>query len=278
VLRNRSGSIQKIRLFDGQERNVNYYCTNVDNDTRPIIWFEADSAHGVLDFIGVQTILAQDYNRTSCSYDPPNFGWSDNLPSSLDNFYSYLSPLLLALEQQDQPRILIGWGDGATNILMHALENEDTTQGLVFMDSSPDGIEWLDAQRSNDWTQKQMLDYRQTDLQSRISLMRLILAIAIPWYIITTTKDVSTQFANGLTSQGSHANLHSLQLHGLLQSINLPDVQSTVSEGKHVGFSVLWSSTDGSEINRWLSHQHSRTKGYERQSYHDVQCWHRSLK
>jgi hypothetical protein len=102
VLRDRSGSVKKIRLFDGQEKNVNYYCTNVDNDTRPIIWFEADSAHGVLDFIGIQTILAQDYNRTSCSYDPPNFGWSDNLPSSLENFYSYLSPLLLALGQQDQ--------------------------------------------------------------------------------------------------------------------------------------------------------------------------------
>jgi pimeloyl-ACP methyl ester carboxylesterase len=278
VLRNRSGSLQKIRLFDGQEKNVNYYCTNVDNDTRPIIWFEADSAHGVLDFIGIQTILAQDYNRTSCSYDPPNFGWSDDLPSSFENFYSYLSPLLLALGQQDQPRVLIGWGDGATNILMHALENENTTQGLVFMDSSPDGIEWLDAQRRNDWTQEQMLDYRQTDLQSRIRLMRLILAIAIPWYPITSTKDVSRQFTNELTSQGPLAGLYSLRSHGLLQSSNLPDVQSTIPEGKHVGFSVLWSSTDGSEINRWLPHQYSRTKGYERQSYHDVQCWHRSLK
>jgi pimeloyl-ACP methyl ester carboxylesterase len=278
VLRNRSGSLQKIRLFDGQEKNVNYYCTNVDNDTRPIIWFEADSAHGVLDFIGIQTILAQDYNRTSCSYDPPNFGWSDDLPSSFENFYSYLSPLLLALGQQDQPRVLIGWGDGATNILMHALENENTTQGLVFMDSSPDGIEWLDAQRRNDWTQEQMLDYRQTDLQSRIRLMRLILAIAIPWYPITSTKDVSRQFTNELTSQGPLAGLYSLQSHGLLQPSNLPDVQSTIPEGKHVGFSVLWSSTDGSEINRWLPHQYSRTKGYERQSYHDVQCWHRSLK
>jgi pimeloyl-ACP methyl ester carboxylesterase len=278
VLRNRSGSLQKIRLFDGQEKNVNYYCTNVDNDTRPIIWFEADSAQGVLDFIGVQTILAQDFNRTSCSYDPPNFGWSDSLLSSLENFHGYLSPLLLALGQQDRPRILIGWGDGATNILIHALENENTTQGLIFMDSSPDGIEWLDAQRRNDWTQEQMLDYRQTDLQSRISLVRLILAIAIPWYVITSFKYVAGRFANELTSQGSHANLRPLQSHRLLQSINLPDVQSTVPEGKHVGFPVLWSSTDGSEINRWLPHQYSRTNGYERQSYHDVQCWHRSSK
>lgn len=78
---------------------------------------------------------------------------------------------------------MVGWGDGAKYALLHALENPNTTTDLVIMDASPDGIEWLDAQRANGWDEKQMLDYRQQDLQGRIGLCRLILGIAIPWYV-----------------------------------------------------------------------------------------------
>ncbi|KAG9858366.1 hypothetical protein KCU77_g5115, partial [Aureobasidium melanogenum] len=178
------GTVVKVSLPTRQATNVNHFCTSVENSVGPTIWFEADAAHGILDFIGVQTILAQDYNRTSCSYDPPNFGWSDNLPSSLDDFYSYFTPLLRALGQQDESRVLVGWGDGAHNALMHTLEYSDVTSKLVLMDSSPDGIEWFDAQRAKNWTEKQMLEYRQTDLQGRISLVQLILGIAIPWGLL----------------------------------------------------------------------------------------------
>lgn len=177
----RSGAIVKVTLPTGRITNVNHFCTSVEDPFGPTIWFEADAAHGVLDFIGVQTILAEDYNRASCSYDPPNFGWSDDLPSSLDDFYCYFTPLLRALGKQDEPRVLVGWGDGAHNALMHALENVDFTRSLVLMDSSPDGIEWFDAQRASNWTEKQMLAYRQADLQNRISLVQLILGVAIPW-------------------------------------------------------------------------------------------------
>ncbi|KAK6000562.1 hypothetical protein QM012_003808 [Aureobasidium pullulans] len=52
------------------------------------------------------------------------------------------------------------------------------------MDASPDGIEWFDVQRANNWTEQQMLDYRQTDLQGRIGLVQLILGIAIPWGLL----------------------------------------------------------------------------------------------
>lgn len=176
-----SGTVVKISLPTGQATNVNHFCTSVEHSAGPIIWFEADVAHGVLDFIGVQTILARDYNRSSCSYDPPNSGWSENLPSSLDDFYSYFTPLLKALGQRDEPKVLVGWRDGAHNALLHAIEHQNVTNALVLMDSSPDGIEWFDAQRANHWTEKQMLEYRQTDLTSRINLVQLILGVAIPW-------------------------------------------------------------------------------------------------
>lgn len=174
----------KISLPSGLVTHVNYFCARVAEPAGSTIWFEADAAHGVLDFLGVQTILAQDYNRSSCSYDPPNFGWSDNLPSSLDDFYSYFTPLLKAVGQQGEPRVLVAWGDGAHNALMHAIEHRDATHNLVLMDSSPDGIEWFDAQRTNGWSETEMLKYRQTDLESRISLVQLILGIAIPWYVL----------------------------------------------------------------------------------------------
>lgn len=179
----RSGTVVKVSLPSGQVTHVNYLCTRAAEPVDPTIWFEADAAHGVLDFLGVQTILARDYNRSSCSYDPPNFGWSDNLPSSLDNFYSYFTPLLEALGRQNEPRVLVGWGDGAHNALMHAVEHQDVTHGLILMDSSPDGIEWSDKQRAKNWTDEQMLEYRQTDLRGRIGLVQLILGVAIPWYV-----------------------------------------------------------------------------------------------
>lgn len=47
------------------------------------------------------------------------------------------------------------------------------------MDTSPDGIEWMVAAREHSWDETQMLEYRQKDLTSRISLSRIILALGI---------------------------------------------------------------------------------------------------
>ncbi|KAH0364832.1 hypothetical protein KCU65_g6485, partial [Aureobasidium melanogenum] len=220
------GALVRVKLPTGQTTNVNHFCTSVETPVGPTIWFEADAAHGVLDFIGVQKILAQDYNRTSCSYDPPNFGWSDNLPSSLDDFYSYFTPLLRALGKQDESRVLVGWGDGAHNALMHARENVNVTRSLVLMDSSPDGIEWFDAQRANNWTEKQMLEYRQTDLQGRISLVQLILGVAIPWGLLpvfvpaNSTGYFDASIYPMYNAQSRKENMWAAQLFGLKKMAN----------------------------------------------------------
>jgi pimeloyl-ACP methyl ester carboxylesterase len=156
---------------------------NTSNSSQPTIWFEADAAHGTVDFLGVQTHLALDYGRNSCSYDPPNFGWSDRLPADLDDFFDYFNPLLKAIGRENEEKIIAGWGGGAENALMHAIDANKTTKSLVILDASPDGIEWMDAKRKNNWTEEQMLDYRSTDLSGRTSLTQAILGLGIPWCV-----------------------------------------------------------------------------------------------
>ncbi|KAF7551809.1 hypothetical protein G7Z17_g4751 [Cylindrodendrum hubeiense] len=129
------GTAVNITLADGKSLKINYNCTSVpshNTSSLPTIWFEADEAHGVVDFLGVQTILAETHGRNSCSYDPPNF----------------------------EPH---------------------TTKGLVLLDASPDGIEWFDKQRAMNWTEEEMLHYRDIDLASRVELMRMTLVLGVPW-------------------------------------------------------------------------------------------------
>lgn len=173
----------QITLASGKSHTINYNCTSVEssNSSLPTIWFEADLSHGIVDFLGVQTLLAQDHGRNSCSYDPPNFGWSDPLPADLVDYFDYFNPLLDAIGRNNEEMVLAGWGGGAKYALMHAIENRNITTALVLLDASPDGIEWLDAQRKNNWTETQMLNYRSTDLNGRIFLTETILGLGIPW-------------------------------------------------------------------------------------------------
>jgi len=39
-------------------------------------------------------------------------------------------------------------------------------KGVVFVDMSPDGIEWMDTARQNGWDEEKMLQYLQQDLAS----------------------------------------------------------------------------------------------------------------
>lgn len=178
------GNRVAISLDDRTTHYVNYNCTSIHaSNSQPTIWFEGDAAHGVVDFLGIQTDLAVTYGRNSCSYDPPNFGWSDRLPSHLINFFDYFTPLLQSLGREHEDIVLVGWGAGTENALMHAIEN-NSTKALVILDTSPDGIEWMDAKRKNNWTDAQMLAYRSNDLNGRISLAETILGLAIPWYVV----------------------------------------------------------------------------------------------
>ena len=206
----------QVTLASGQKHNINYNCTSVisSNSSLPTIWLEADAAHGIVDFLGLQTSLALDYGRNSCSYDPPNFGWSDPLPANLANFFDYFNPLLIALQRQDEEMVIAGWGGGAENALMHAIENKSTTKSLVIMDARPDGIEWFDSQRKNNWTEAQMLNYRSVDLSGRVFLAETILGLGIPWYVAVFMILDGRLLTIG-NSQGPNAGLEHRKPHGI---------------------------------------------------------------
>ena len=164
---------------------VNYYCTGNPSSSsqNPTLWFEGSAAHGTVDFLGIQTILHDNYGRSSCSYDPPNFGWSERLPSSVSNYYDYFTPLLQATGRLQEPRVLVGWGGGGNNVLMHAQEHPNTTTAIVLLDVSPDGIEFLDAQRVNNWTTPETLKYGEDTLRGRAALAQAVLGICITWFV-----------------------------------------------------------------------------------------------
>ena len=147
--RSNRGTIVSVKLASGAVHSINYNCTSVapSNSSLPTIWLESSAVHGIVDFLGLQTALAEYHGRNSCSYDPPNFGWSDRLPSDIEDYLGYFNPLLKAVGKENEDIVLVGWGDGAKNALAHTIENPNTTKALVIMDASPDGIEWIDMKR-----------------------------------------------------------------------------------------------------------------------------------
>lgn len=177
------GTLVRIALPNGLYRNFNYNCTvpASHNATMPTIWFEADASHGIVDFLGLQAYLATQHSIPSCSYDPPNFGWSDPLPAWYTNWDTYLPALLTAIGQENQTRIYAGWGAGLESSLKHAIADQAHAVAVIDLDASPDGIEFFDAQRANNWTDAQRLVYRHEQLEERASFTRTLLTLGIGW-------------------------------------------------------------------------------------------------
>jgi pimeloyl-ACP methyl ester carboxylesterase len=174
----------EITLPDGKTMMINYNCTSVPTvnaTSQPTFWFTASPAHGVVDFMGVQTALAEVHGRNSCSYDPPNFGWSSRLPSSVSSSFDPLQLLVERIGRKSEEKIMAAWGGGGNTALGYAVAFPNITKSLVLLDVSPDGIEWLDKQRVMNWTTDQMLQYRHDDLDGRIELAQLVLAGGVPW-------------------------------------------------------------------------------------------------
>lgn len=179
----RSGKTVQVKLPAGQSRSLNYNCTTVPSNSThlPTIWFEATVAHGTVDYLGVQHFLATVHGRNSCSYDPPNFGWSDNLLSSLHDNASYFNPLLEAIGRQDEDKVIVSHGGGARTGLVHVNDHPKTTKAFVMLDSAPDGIEWFDEQRKHNWNEEQLQNYKAADLSARATLTEVILTLVISW-------------------------------------------------------------------------------------------------
>jgi len=57
--------------------------------------------------------------------------------------------MLKVLGRQNEPYIGVGRGGGGEDVLGHAIESLSTTRDVIFVDTSPDGIEWMDAAREH---------------------------------------------------------------------------------------------------------------------------------
>ncbi|KAF2032078.1 hypothetical protein EK21DRAFT_110290 [Setomelanomma holmii] len=175
-------------LPSGNTLSVNYHCITTPSSSivsLPTFWFESTPAHGITDFLGVQTALAETHHRNACSYDPPNFGWSSRWPSSESLKYtSVLQSLLTALGRQEESKIRVGWGGGAENVLVTAQNHPSTVKGVVLLDASPVGIEWTDQQRARNLTMEQTTTLGKLDMQGRVTLTQIILALGIPWSLL----------------------------------------------------------------------------------------------
>jgi hypothetical protein len=165
-------------------RLVNYYCNDrslLDPRSKPTIWFESTGQHGVIDFLGLQHHLALDYNFTSCSYDPPNFGWSWTLPAGLEDHGAYLLALIKALGKQDEKRVHIGWAGGLRHAISNAIKDPEHTVAVVDLDASPAGVQYLNLQQQRGWNDTQMLRYREKDIYWQINKMMVMLTLGFGW-------------------------------------------------------------------------------------------------
>ena len=180
-----SGTLSRIVLPSGASVSISYYCTKVSSSNStvlPTIWFEADAAHGTTDFLGVQTALAEQYGRNSCSYDPPNFGWSGRWPSSEStDLTTVFEPLLRSIQRDDEVKVLAGWGAGGENVLRHAIQNPNSVKAVVLLDTAPTGIEWTDQARAKNLSAESTLALAKQDMSGRVSLAQIILGMGVPW-------------------------------------------------------------------------------------------------
>jgi hypothetical protein len=145
---------------------INYNCTipptlNSTNATtgEPTIWFEGLIDRGIVDYIGIQVNLTQNFSRVACSYDPPNYGWSSRLPSSLPYDYDFFPYLLEALNQQNDPISLVGWENGNL-VAAHHAGSMRNVKGVVLLDPEPRGIDLRYQQSVHNWTDETLqLEY-----------------------------------------------------------------------------------------------------------------------
>jgi pimeloyl-ACP methyl ester carboxylesterase len=159
--------------------NINYYCTSVNSSNAtsyPTIWFESSIEHGIVDFFGLQIIIAQNYSRNSCSYDPPNFGWSSRLPADLPWDYDFFPYLLSALNRTNEDRVFVGWGTGNQFAIRHAIANPNTTKGLVMIDPEPMGIDALVQRGPANWTNQHLQLVYGNIMTQKISSVRISLS------------------------------------------------------------------------------------------------------
>ena len=153
---------------------ISYNCISVpspNGTTLPTIWFESVVEHGIVDWLGVQTALALN-GRNSCSYDPPNFGWSSRLSSNASYDIDVSLYLMQAIGRANEDKVLVGLDVGNEMAVKHAIANPANTKAVVLLDPAPLEIEALVQRGTSNWTLGQLQVAHSKNMANQISYFR----------------------------------------------------------------------------------------------------------
>ncbi|KAI8926343.1 hypothetical protein BC831DRAFT_456835 [Entophlyctis helioformis] len=183
------GKMYEIDTGDstGRTMRIHVYCIGETNTAYPTLWLVADSAHGVVDFYGLQFYLNREsgqQNRRVCSYDNIGFGWSDHYKKDTLLTQNWFGNLVAASGEQT-PLILIGWGAGGSTIAAYTKARPSDVAGLGFITVYPPGIEFTSYVAYKSLSVTEAADYRRLQLFGRNVLSQIILALAIPWGLMS---------------------------------------------------------------------------------------------
>ncbi|KAJ3311108.1 hypothetical protein HDV04_004422 [Boothiomyces sp. JEL0838] len=194
-----SGSKTVSVLFDGagKSANLELYCIGTTNSTLPTIFLVADSAHGIVDFYGLQYYLHSigGTSRRVCSYDNIGFGWSQDSISGEFTNYEFFYRLLQA-SGEPQPWHVVAWGGGGSTATAIVTNHTSSIKSVTFVEAYPPGIEFNYYGVNNSLSHQQVLDYRANQLAGRVALAQIILDMAIPWGLMSLFFPISPQDPN----------------------------------------------------------------------------------
>lgn len=131
------------------------------------------------DYLGLQILLKQQ-NRRSCIWDKPGVGYSDYLYTEMKSYSSMYHNLITSLGETG-PFDFVGWGAGGSIMYEYAYNHPEMFKSLTFIDVSPLDIEFTIPATLKNWTDAQKNQYKNSELASRMSLIKLINGIGVPF-------------------------------------------------------------------------------------------------
>ena len=170
--------------FDGANRNASLqvYCIGTTNSSQATIFLVSSSAHGIVDFYGLQFYLnsINGTDRRVCSFDRLGFGWSQDAFADQFSNYQFVYNLFLATGEPS-PWNVVGWGEGGSILAYLASQYSSSIKSVTFLEAYPPGVEFDAYGYMNGLDQTAVTNYRNDQLRSRLGIARLILFLVIPW-------------------------------------------------------------------------------------------------
>jgi pimeloyl-ACP methyl ester carboxylesterase len=175
-------------LFDGANQNasLHVYCVGTTQTAIPTTFIVSSSAHGIVDFYGLQYYLnsLSTSDRRICTLDLLGFGWSDDAMEGQFQNYAYLERLM-ASSGEPRPWNVIGWGGGGSALAYLANNHTASIKSVTFVEVYSPDIEFEYYGYQQNLLPSQIAKYKQDQLLLRASLAKLILYMAIPWGLVS---------------------------------------------------------------------------------------------